>query len=184
MTLIGYARVSTERQDNKLQTEALKAAGCAKIFTEKASGKRRDRPQLAKALEYLRDGDTLVTWKLDRLARSTSHLLQIIEDLQERQIEFQCLTGLVIDTRSKEGKLMLTIFAGLAEFERELTRERVVAGVAAARAEGRIGGRPRITDAQVMEIKGRLADGQSWRTVAREMGISQTTISRYVKQDS
>ena len=162
---------------------AHKDAGCEKIFTERGSGAEKERSQLAKALEYVREGDVLVVWKLDRLARSTTHLLQIVEELQERSIDFKCLTGLVVDTRTKEGKLMLTIFAGLAEFERELIRERVNAGLAAARAEGRIGGRPRLSEAKIMELRGRIADGQSWRSVAKVMSISQTTISRYLKVD-
>ncbi len=123
MALVGYARVSTSDQDTGLQVEALKRVGCKKIFQEKASGAQRDRPELAKALEYLREGDVLVVWKLDRLARSLKQLIETVEAMGERGIGFQSLTE-KIDTTTPAGVLIFNIFGSLAQFERELIRER------------------------------------------------------------
>lgn len=142
MSLIGYARCSTIDQKLDLQTDALKAAGCEKIFVEKASGGDRERPQLRKALAYVREGDVMVCWKLDRLARSIFHLLEIIEGLKGRKIGFKSLKD-DIDTTTATGKLMFHVFAAFAEFERNIIRERTMAGLAAARARGRVGGRPK-----------------------------------------
>ena len=183
MSLIGYARVSTARQDHKLQLDALKEAGCKKVFVDTASGAEADRPELAKLLAFLREGDVVVVWKLDRLARSLKQLVELVSGFGERGIGLKVLTGAPIDTTTPAGKLVFAIFAGLAEFERELIRERVNAGLVAAREEGRIGGRPKLEDARVHELRGRLARRQSWRTIAREMGISQATISRYAKHE-
>jgi DNA invertase Pin-like site-specific DNA recombinase len=142
MTLVGYARCSTEDQKLDLQTDALTAAGCEKIFVEKASGGDRGRPQLAKALAYVHDGDVLVVWKLDRLARSITHLIEIIEGLKGRKVGFRSLND-SIDTTTATGSLMFHILASFAEFERAIIRERTLAGLAAAKARGRIGGRPK-----------------------------------------
>ena len=141
--LIGYARVSTQEQDPALQLDALEQVGCDKVFTEKASGAQRDRPQLIAALEYMREGDTLVVWKLDRLARSLRQLIETVEMLEERGIGFRSLTE-AIDTTSPGGKLVFHIFASLAEFERGIIRERVNAGLARARASGVKLGRRRV----------------------------------------
>ncbi len=181
MAHIGYARVSTNKQDTKLQTDALKDAGCEKIFKETASGAKSDRPQLAKMLEYVREGDVIVVWKLDRLARSLKQLVEIVDDLRERGIGFKVLTGADIDTTTASGRLVFGIFASLAEFERELIKERVNAGLATARAEGRVGGRPKLSEEKVIELRGRLASGQSWRQIAKDLDISVATISRYRK---
>lgn len=143
-TLVAYARVSTEDQNLDLQTDALKAAGCTKIFVEHASGANRERPQLAKALAYCRKGDVFTVWKMDRAARSVKHLIEIVEDLKARGVEFRSLND-NIDTTTAAGNLMFHIMGAFAEFERNVIRERTMAGLAAARARGRIGGRPRKT---------------------------------------
>src|SRR6266478_2975430 len=138
---VGYARVSTQDQDLALQLDALHAAGCDRIFTEKASGAQRDRPQLHAALDYMRPNDTLVVWKLDRLARSLRQLLDTVAALHSRQMGLRSLTE-AIDTSTPGGTLVFHLFGALAEFERSIIRERTRAGLAAARARGRTGGRP------------------------------------------
>src|SRR6187200_1319658 len=140
--LVGYARVSTQEQDLALQLDALRAAGCAKVYEEKASGAQRERPELKAALDYVRKGDTLVVWKLDRLARSLKQLIETVELLEDRGIGFKSLTE-SIDTTTSGGRLIFHIFAALAEFERNIIRERTTAGLNAARARGRVGGRPK-----------------------------------------
>jgi DNA invertase Pin-like site-specific DNA recombinase len=140
--LIGYARVSTDDQNTKLQLDALTRAGCKRIFEEKASGAKNDRPELARAIAIARDGDALVVWKLDRLGRSLPHLIATIKELAAAGIGFRSLTE-AIDTTSSGGKLIFHIFGALAEFERDIIRDRTNAGLKAARAEGRLGGRRR-----------------------------------------
>jgi len=140
MTIVAYARVSTIDQNEGLQIDALKAAGCEKLFTDKAFGTDRERPQLAKCLGFLRTGDILLFWKLDRLARSTVHLGQIAEAVKAAGADMRCLTQ-PIDTTTPTGKLMFNILSCFAEFERDIIVERTLAGLAAARARGRIGGR-------------------------------------------
>jgi DNA invertase Pin-like site-specific DNA recombinase len=140
--LVGYTRVSTLDQKPALQIDALKATGCARIFTEKASGAQRERPELKVALDYIREGDTLVVWKLDRLARSLRQLIETVEDLQSRGIELRSLTER-IDTATPGGRLIFHIFGALAEFERAVIRERTSAGLQAARERGKKEGRPR-----------------------------------------
>jgi DNA invertase Pin-like site-specific DNA recombinase len=142
VTVVAYARVSTIDQNPELQLEALRNAGCEKLFTDKASGTDRERPQLAKALAFLRAGDVLLFWKLDRLARSTVHLGQIAEQVKAVGADLKCLTQ-PIDTTTPTGKLMFNILACFAEFERDIIVERTLAGLAVARKAGRIGGRPR-----------------------------------------
>src|SRR5215213_9623871 len=134
--LVGYARVSTQEQDLALQLDALRAAGCGKVYEEKASGAQRERPALHAALAYMRRGDTLVVWKLDRLARSLKQLIETIEGLGGRGIGLRSLTE-AVDTTSSGGKLVFHLFAALAEFERGVIRERTFAGLQAARARGR-----------------------------------------------
>src|SRR5208283_3754073 len=143
--LIGYARVSTIDQHLELQTDALLAAGCERIFSDTASGAKTDRPGLTEALKHCRHGDTLVVWKLDRLGRSLPHLVETVCDLVARNVGFKSLQE-NIDTTTSGGKLIFHIFASLAEFERDLIRERTRAGLSAARARGRKGGRPRSVD--------------------------------------
>ena len=137
---IGYARVSTEDQNLTLQLDALKLAGCEKIFREKISGAKTDRPELTKLLEQVREGDTVTVWKLDRLGRSLKHLVETVTELQNRNIGFRSVKE-SIDTTTATGKLIFHIFAALAEFERDILRERTNAGLAASRARGIIGGR-------------------------------------------
>jgi DNA invertase Pin-like site-specific DNA recombinase len=175
--LIGYARVSTQDQNPELQLDALNAAGCEKVFTEKASGAQRDRPQLKAALDYIRKGDTLVVWKLDRLARSLKQLIETIEDLEQRKIGFKSLTE-SIDTTTAGGKLIFHIFGGLAEFERSIIRERTNAGLQAARERGRTGGRPpALSDKDLKEAKVLLRDPEiTVEQVARRLGVAPSTL--------
>src|SRR5215210_1190310 len=140
--LVGYSRVSTQDQRPELQLDALKAAGCERVYTEKASGAQRDRPELKAALDFVREGDTLVVWKLDRLARSVRQLIETVEGLERRKVGLRSLTE-AIDTTTSGGRLVFHVFAALAEFERSVIRERTAAGLEAARARGRKGGRPR-----------------------------------------
>jgi DNA invertase Pin-like site-specific DNA recombinase len=140
--LVGYARVSTQEQNLDLQIDALQKAGCEQVFQDQISGVRADRPGLNQALSYVRSGDTLVVWRLDRLGRSLKHLIETVGELEERQIGFRSLQE-AIDTTTSGGRLVFQIFGALAEFERNLIRERTMAGLAAARARGRKGGRPR-----------------------------------------
>src|SRR5437868_15191816 len=140
--LIGYARVSTTDQTLDLQKDALEKIGCSKIFTDTASGAKAERKGLEEALDYVREGDTLVVWRLDRLGRSLKHLIETITTLNNRNIGFKSITE-NIDTTTSGGKLIFHIFGALAEFERDIIRERTKAGLAAARARGRTGGRPK-----------------------------------------
>jgi DNA invertase Pin-like site-specific DNA recombinase len=142
MPMIGYARVSRLDQNLELQERALREVGCRKIFVEKGSGADKDRPELRKCLQFLRKDDCLVFWKLDRLARSIMHLGEIAQDCRDRGIDLKCLTQ-PIDTTNSTGKLMFNVLASFAQFERDLIIERTNAGLAAARAAGRIGGRPK-----------------------------------------
>jgi DNA invertase Pin-like site-specific DNA recombinase len=142
---VGYARVSTTDQYLRMQEDALKNAGCQEIYTDIASGAKSQRPGLDQALNYVREGDTLVVWKLDRLGRSIQHLIQTVTALQERKVGFQCLQE-AIDTSTSSGKLVFHMFSALAEFERDLIRERTEAGLKAARVRGRMGGRPPVLD--------------------------------------
>jgi DNA invertase Pin-like site-specific DNA recombinase len=175
--LIGYARVSTKDQDRALQIDALKAAGCEKIFEETASGAKTDRPQLNAALDFMREGDVLVVWKLDRLSRSMKQLIDTVEMLGGKGIEFKSLTD-AIDTTTPQGRLVFGIFASLAEFERSLIRERTMAGLEAARAKGNRGGRRPIPDAQIGKAASLIAKGVSISEAARLTGLSRLTLYR------
>lgn len=178
---IGYARVSTDDQHLDLQRDALTKAGCSVTYEEKASGKTADRPELDQCLKALRAGDTLVVWRLDRLGRSLHDLVQIVAELEQRGVHFESLTE-KIETGSASGKLQFHVFAALAEFERGLIRERTQAGLAAARARGRAGGRkPKLDDQQVREIKALLRDPDiKVAEVARRYGVSRTTLYKHV----
>jgi DNA invertase Pin-like site-specific DNA recombinase len=175
--LVGYARVSTRDQTPALQLDALRAAGCRRVFEETASGAQRDRPQLKAALDYLREGDTLVVWKLDRLARSTQQLIGTVEELARRGVGFRCLTQ-DIDTTSAGGRLVFTIFSAIAEFEREIIRERTRAGLDAARARGRKGGRPRkLKPKDLAAARALLRDPElTVDDVARRLGVAPSTL--------
>ena len=178
---IGYARVSTDDQNLDMQRDALKQTGCTLIYEEAASGKKAERPELEQCRKALRAGDTLVVWRLDRLGRSLPDLVQIVADLEQRGIHFESLTE-KIETGSAAGKLQFHVFAALAEFERGLIRERTQAGLVAARARGRAGGRkPKLDDQQVREIKALLRDPDiQVADVARRYGVSRTTIYKHV----
>jgi len=158
MALVGYARVSTDDQTTAAQLDALRAAGCSEIFEEKASGASRARPELARTLARLGRGDTLVIWKLDRLGRSLSHLLEVIEELRGRGCHFRCLTS-PIDTASPHGTLVLQMLGAVAEYERSLIRERTRAGLKAAKSRGRVGGNPALKRGD-KEAARRLSDRQ------------------------
>ena len=177
--LVGYARVSTLDQKPGLQLDALKAIGCAKVFVEKASGTKEDRPQLIAALDYLRAGDTLVVWKLDRLARSMKQLIDTVDQLKAREIGFRSLTE-AIDTTTAAGELFFHIFGALAQFERSIIRERTNAGLKAALARGRKGGRPqKVQPDDIRAALALLADPEiSVRAAAAKLGLSVSALYR------
>ena len=179
--LIGYARVSTQDQDHALQLDALRAAGCERVFEETASGGKLDRPELDAALAYMRKGDTLVVWRLDRLARSLKQLIETIDDLDQREIGFRSLTE-AIDTTTAGGRLIFHIFGSLAEFERALIRERTSAGLAAARARGRLDGRPpALSEQDLAQAKALLRDPAfTARDVAKRFGVAVSTLYRHL----
>ncbi len=179
---IGYARVSTGEQTLDLQLDALTKAGCGKVFTETASGAKADRVVLAEVLTYARAGDTVVVWRLDRLGRSLQHLIETVTTLRERGIGFRSLTE-QIDTTTPGGKLVFHVFGALAEFERDLIRERTNAGLAAARARGRKGGRPKaLRDPKKIALAQALYDDgrHDVATICKTLGISRATLYRYV----
>lgn len=178
---VGYARVSTRDQNPASQIDALKAAGCDRVFLEKASGANRDRPELKAALDYLRAGDTLIVWKLDRLARSTRQLVETAEDLAKREIGLKVLTQ-TIDTNSPGGRLVFHVFAAVAEFERELMLERTHAGLASARAANRRGGRPKaLNESQIRRAKAMLTDPMiTVEEVAQQLGTATSTLYRHI----
>jgi DNA invertase Pin-like site-specific DNA recombinase len=179
--LVGYARVSTYEQTLNLQQDALTKAGCTKIFTDTASGAKTERKGLDEALNYVRKGDTLVVWRLDRLGRSLPHLISTMTDLEERGIGFKSLTE-NIDTTTSGGKLILHIFGALAEFERNLIRERTQAGLTAARARVKKGGRPKVLTAQKRSIAKELYDtGHSIADICYTLKISKATLYRALK---
>jgi DNA invertase Pin-like site-specific DNA recombinase len=179
--LLGYARVSTADQQPHLQVDALAQAGCYRVFTENASGALTDRPVLEQVLDQLRPGDTLVVWKLDRLGRSLRHLVDTVSRLAERGIGFRSLQE-SIDTTTPGGKLVFHVFAALAEFERDLIRERTSPGLAAARARGRRGGRPRVLTGHKLQVARQMyASGQyTVAAIAKTLGVSRASIYRHL----
>ena len=178
--LIGYARVSTQDQVLDLQTEALQKAGCEKLFEDKISGRLADRPGLTKALDMLREGDTLVVWKLDRLGRSVKNLVDLVNELHARGVQFKSLTD-SIDTATASGRFFFHVMASLAEMERELTVERTRAGLEVARQLGRKGGRKRqMTESKIASAKKLLANGVPPRDVAKNLGVSVPTLYRWI----
>jgi DNA invertase Pin-like site-specific DNA recombinase len=180
--LIGYARVSILDQTLGLQQDALTAADCEQLYTETASGASTDRPGLTQALSHLRAGDNMVVWRLDRLGRSLVHLIDTIRDLQERGIGFRSLQE-QINTTTSGGKLIFHVFGALAEFERDLIRERTHAGLAAARARGRLFGRPKVLSPQQAKQLQSLAkdDRNTVGEICGTLGISRARYYRYVK---
>ena len=184
--LIGYARVSTTEQTLDLQRDALKSAGCDKIFTDTASGSTTERRGLDQALGQLRDGDILAVWRLDRLGRSLQHLIETITALNDKGIGFKSLTE-QIDTTTSGGKLIFHIFGALAEFERDIIRERTQAGLQAARARGRQGGRPKLSGSSRKVELARNLYGErktSINDICRGLHISRATLYRYLKKTS
>jgi len=182
--LIGYARVSTLDQHLDLQIDALSKAGCSRLFEDKMSGSRAERPGLAKALEMLREGDTLVVWKLDRLGRSVKHLVDLVGQLHQQGVQFKSLTD-AIDTGTPSGRFFFHVMASLAEMERELTTERTRAGLEVARQLGRKGGRKRkMTDSKIASAKKLLANGVPPRDVAKNLGVSVPTLYRWIPASS
>ena len=181
MALLGYARVSTLEQDPALQHDALAAAGCARVFTDRASGALDERVELARMLDHARDGDTVVVWRLDRLGRSLRHLVDTITELERRGVGFRSLSE-SIDTTTPGGKLVFHIFAALAEFERDLIRERTRAGLEAARARGRNGGRPSVMTADKLRVARELYEAREHTTaqIARVLGVSRATLYRHL----
>lgn len=180
---IGYARVSTADQDLAPQLDVLRAKGCHPIYSEHASGKHADRPELAQAMKALRAGDTLVVWRLDRLGRSLPDLIATVNELAGRGVAFESVTE-AIDTTTASGKLVFNIFASLADFERHLIGERTRAGLAAGRARGRMGGRPpALTSRQLREARLLLTDPEATVTaVAERYGVSRTTLYKGLRE--
>jgi DNA invertase Pin-like site-specific DNA recombinase len=179
--LVGYARVSTDDQDLSLQLDALQAAGCTKIYRDTISGAKVERPGLAAALDHVRAGDTLVVWRLDRLGRSLWQLIALMTQLDGQRIGFQSLTE-QIDTTTSGGKLIFHIFGALAEFERNLIRERTMAGLAAARARGRQGARPKALGGKKAQMAQQLYEDKrnTIHEICKTLGISRATLYRYL----
>jgi DNA invertase Pin-like site-specific DNA recombinase len=183
--LLGYARVSTSDQHPQLQVDALQRAGCYRVFVETASGARTDRPTLTQVLDQLRPGDTLAVWKLDRLGRSLRHLVDTVTELAEREIGFRSLQE-AIDTTTPGGKLVFHVFPALAEFERDLVREGTAAGLAAARARGRRGGRRSVLTGHRLQVAREMyASGQySVAAIATTLGVSRASIYRHLNGEA
>jgi DNA invertase Pin-like site-specific DNA recombinase len=179
VAFIGYARVSTRGQDLSLQLDALASAGAERVFQDTGSGTIRNRPQLLAVLDYVREGDTLAVWRLDRLGRSLRHLLEVVADLETRGVRFRSLTE-AIDTDTTAGRLQLHIFAALAEFERELIAERAAAGREAAAARGRRGGHPIAVTADKLEAarQMRTSGDLSMPQIAKVLGVGRSTLYR------
>lgn len=184
MAKIGYARVSTKEQNLDLQLDALKAEGCERIFQEKESGRNDDREELAACLDYLRPGDTLVVYKLDRLGRSTAKLVNLVDDLNKREIMFSSVTD-KIDTSSAMGKAMLTILSAFAQLEADLIKERTRDGLEAARARGRVGGRPSQDSDKLAQALKLHASKQYTINEIRDMtGVSKSVLYRALQAQS
>lgn len=182
-TLVGYARVSTADQSADLQVDALTAAGAERVFVETASGATDARPELARAIDYLREGDVLVVWRLDRLGRSLRHLIDQVNALEARGVGFRSLTE-AIDTTTAGGRLVFHVFGALGEFERELIVERTRAGLAAARARGRRGGRPKVMTPERITTARRLRDEDrlTLDQIAATIGVSRASVVRALSE--
>jgi DNA invertase Pin-like site-specific DNA recombinase len=183
--LIGLARVSTDAQDAQLQQDALTEATCGRVYTEKVSTRKAaaERPGLAAALDYLRPGDTLVVWKLDRLGRSVKEVLIIADDLHARGIGVRILTGKLSGSYSPhgEGKFFFTMMAAFAELERDIIHEGTMAGLTAARAQGKVGGRPTVMDPdKLAAVRARRARGESPTQIAKALGVSRASVYRHL----
>jgi DNA invertase Pin-like site-specific DNA recombinase len=181
MANIGYARVSTLDQNLTLQSDALAAAGCGKVFEDRASGARADRPGLQKALDYVRDGDVLIVWKLDRLGRSLPHLIDTVSVLEKRGVGFRSVTE-AIDTTTPGGRLVFHLFGALGQFERDLIRERTRAGLAAAEARGRKGGRkPVVTSEKLKRAREIISKGLTVREAAIRLKVGKTALYEAIR---
>ena len=181
--LIGYARVSTDNQSLEPQLGALREAGCEEFFKEIASGAKTARPQLGEAIKYARKGDAIVVWKLDRLGRSLKHLIETVQILEKKGVEFRSLTE-GMDTKTSGGRLLFNIFGAIAEFEKDLIKERTEAGLKAARARGRKGGRPKKMDPQMVELAKSLHKNANAPVldICRTLKISKSTLYRCLKE--
>lgn len=178
-TIVAYARVSTGQQDFQSQVDRLIAAGATKVFSEKRSGMDGERPGLAECIRYVREGDTLIVTKLDRLARSTADLYKIVTELSDKGVGFKVLDDQAVDTTTRTGKLVMGILALIAEFETEIRKERQMEGIARAKAEGRMGGRPKLLTPVVEDrIKQLRGEGVSIRKIASEIGFSKATVQK------
>ena len=177
--LLGYARVSTDQQNLALQLDALAAAGCRRVFRDVGSGSLKQRPQLEECLPFLQPCDTLVVWRLDRLGRGLKHLIELVEQLQAREIAFRSLTE-DIDTTTSGGRLTFHIFGALAQFEREIIRERTRAGVAAAGERGRVGGRPPALTPDKIAAAQTMRQEMSMPAIAKVLGVSVATLYRHL----
>lgn len=175
---IGYARVSTADQSLDMQVSALEAAGCERIYEEKASGRKTDREELAKLLDYIREGDTLVVWKLDRLGRTVRQLMDLMADLDARGVAFVSLTE-SLDTSTPQGRFLVAILAAMAQMEAEVARERTMAGLAEARRQGRTGGRPRADMEAVRRAADAVEAGSTVTAACEDAGISRQTYYKY-----
>ena len=183
MALVGYARVSIDDQSLDPQLDALRAAGCERIFSEKISGKLRDRVELAAVLDYLREGDVLVIAKLDRLGRSLHHLLDVVADLDRRDVGLRSLNE-SIDTKSSTGRLLLHVLGAVAQFERDLIVDRTKAGLAAAKSRGRVGGRPSVvTPEKLAAARALVAGGSTMQAAADAVGIGKATLYRHIGEN-
>jgi DNA invertase Pin-like site-specific DNA recombinase len=184
LAIIGYVRVSTVDQDLSLQLDALKAIGCSTIFEDHASGARADREGLAAALAYVRDGDVLAVWKLDRLGRSLQHLIEMIAQLEKKGVGFRSVTE-AIDSTTPGGKLIFHVFGALGEFERDLIRERTRAGLRAAAARGRKGGRkPVVTPTSLQRASAMIGKGLTVREAATRLKIGKTALYEALRKGS
>ena len=181
---VGYARVSPLDQNLDLQTDALKKEGCKEIFEDHASGAKADRDGLRKALDFMREGDTLVVWKLDRLGRSLRHLIDVINRLNDNKMYFKSVQE-SIDTASSGGKLIFHVFGDLAAFERDMIRERTLAGIEAARLRGKIGGRPKKMDKKKIALARTMHDdpSNSIGDICEVLNISKSTLYRYLEEE-
>ena len=181
MAKIGYARVSTEAQELTAQLEQLQGAGIGKVFKEKASGVKQDRPQLASMLDYVREGDCVVVCKLDRIARSTKHLLEIVEALEAKKVSFQVL-NINLDTSTPTGKLMLSMLAAIGQFEREMMLERQREGIRLAKDAGAYKGRKPTARAQATKVMELISQGKTKQAVADELEIGVASVYRIMKE--
>ena len=186
---IGYARVSTQDQNLDLQIDALNEAGCKKIYCDKISGSEKSRPELDRMIESLRKGDTVVVFKLDRLGRSLKHLIDLVAQFDKKGVSFKSTQDMMFDTTSSQGRLIFNLFASLAEFERDIIRERTNAGLKSARARGRIGGRPKGLSEEAQktaEICASLYEGgkHGANEIATRMRISKATLYKYLRQQN